>query len=81
MGCVPIFLNLSVGYLGAEDDASLNEMLVMVLKDEEYRVDFAVNGQEAWDLINKNEYDFLCALFFIKDGDKIMLEKMSDVSE
>jgi len=61
--------------LVAEDDAALNEMLVMVLKDEEYQVDFALNGQEAWDLINNNEYDLLATDLFMPQMNGIDLIK------
>jgi len=45
--------------LVAEDDTSLREMLVIVLQDEEYQVDSAVDGIEALNLLNTNKYDLL----------------------
>ena len=45
--------------LVAEDEPSLKDMIVMVLKDEEYQVDSADNGQDALELLGKNKYDLL----------------------
>lgn len=45
--------------LVAEDETSLREMLVLVLEDEDYQVDATANGNEAWELMNKNPYDLL----------------------
>lgn len=45
--------------LVAEDEVNLKEMLVIVLEEEEYQVDSANNGEEAWELLNKNKYDLL----------------------
>lgn len=45
--------------LVAEDDNSLREMLVMVLKDEDYQVDEATDGSHAWELLTSNHYDLL----------------------
>lgn len=43
----------------AEDETTLNEMMVIVLEEEEYQVDSADNGEEAWELLSKNKYDLL----------------------
>jgi len=61
--------------LVAEDEASLNEMLVMVLEDEEYQVDSAINGKEAWDLLNKNKYDILATDLYMPQMNGIDLIK------
>ena len=42
-----------------EDEASLCEMLVTVLEDEGYHVDSASNGNEALELMSRNEYNLL----------------------
>lgn len=53
--------------LVAEDEDNLRGMLVMVLEDEDYQVDSAVDGKEAWALINKNEYDILITDLFMPE--------------
>ena len=45
--------------LVVEDDKFLREMLVIVFEEEGYQLDAAVNGEEAWELLSKNDYALL----------------------
>lgn len=45
--------------LVVEDESSLRDMFVMVLQDEDYQVDAAADGSEAWKLLSSNHYDLL----------------------
>lgn len=45
--------------LVVEDESTLREMLVMVLQDEDYQVDAAADGSEAWELLKINHYDLM----------------------
>lgn len=49
----------------AEDDEELNDMLVEVFMDEDFYVDAAFNGFEAYELINKNSYQVVLADMFM----------------
>jgi len=51
--------------LVAEDDDTLRKMLGIVFEDEGYEVDFAVDGQQAWELIQQAEYDLLVTDLFM----------------
>lgn len=51
--------NIQKRILVAEDEDSLREMFVIIFEDEGYLVDAAENGEQAWELINKNHYDLL----------------------
>lgn len=42
-----------------EDEVFLREMLTIVLEDENYQFNAVSNGEEAWDLLNKNQYGLL----------------------
>jgi len=57
--------NTKIKILIAEDEESLREMLALVLKDEDYQVDEAVDGLQAWSLLNKNHYDLLVTDLFM----------------
>lgn len=65
--------NAQIRILVAEDEPFLKEMLVMVLRDEDYQVDSATNGKEAWDLINQNKYDLLASDLFMPEMNGIEL--------
>ena len=51
--------NTKIRILVAEDEASLRDLLVLILEDEEYQVDAASDGSDAWELMNKNHYHIL----------------------
>ncbi|MDH5600796.1 MAG: response regulator [Gammaproteobacteria bacterium] len=51
----------------AEDEISLREMLVTVLKDENYQVDAAADGKEAWELLKKNYYDLIATDLYMPE--------------
>ena len=53
--------------LVAEDERTLQRMLVMILEDEDYQVDAVANGGEAWELMNKNHYDLLITDMFMPE--------------
>jgi len=55
--------------LVTEDDEILREMLVMVLQDENYQVDAASDGAEAWVLLNKNRYNLLATDLYMPNMD------------
>ena len=60
----------------AEDEELLRDILALVLRDEDYQVDIATNGAEAWDLINKNHYDLLATDLFmpVMNGIELILK-------
>ncbi|MDH3325210.1 MAG: response regulator [Gammaproteobacteria bacterium] len=66
--------------LVVDDDDMLRETHVMVFEDEGYQVDSAINGQEAWDLINKNHYDLVTTDLFmpIMNGIEFILKCQED---
>ena len=51
--------NSSKRILVVEDEEGLREMLKLIFSEEGYEVDTAVNGKQAWDLLNFNQYDLL----------------------
>ena len=59
--------------LVAEDESSLREMLVMVLQDENYQVDEAADGSEAWELLKSNHYDLLATDLYMPQMNGIEL--------
>ena len=60
--------------LVVEDEDGLRDILKIVLTDEEYQVETACNGQEAWDLIQSNTYDLLATDLFmpVMDGAELI---------
>lgn len=53
--------------LVAEDESSLREMLIVILKDEDYQVDAAADGREAWELLTSNHYDLLATDLYMPE--------------
>jgi len=49
----------SIDILVVEDEVNLREMLVIVLEEEGYNIHSSKDGNEAWDLMQKNAYDIL----------------------
>ncbi|MCW8963839.1 MAG: response regulator [Gammaproteobacteria bacterium] len=43
----------------AEDEGLLRSMLHMVFSDEDYQTDIVADGNEAWELLEENDYDLL----------------------
>jgi DNA-binding response OmpR family regulator len=43
----------------AEDEEVLRMLVTDTLEDEDFQVDEAADGEEAWDLIQKQEYDLI----------------------
>lgn len=48
--------NSDIKILVVEDEDSLREVLVDVFEDEDYQVDAAKDGSEAWELLSQNQY-------------------------
>lgn len=59
--------------LVVEDEDSLRDMFVLVFEDEEYQVDAAANGLEAWELMTTNHYDLLMTDMFMPQMNGIEL--------
>ena len=53
--------------LVTEDEDALREMLVVVLKDEDYQVDSASDGKAALELLSQNNYDLLATDLFMPE--------------
>ena len=62
--------------LVAEDEELLRDIFALVLRDEDYQVDIAANGAEAWDLLNKNHYHLLATDLFmpVMNGFELILK-------
>jgi len=61
----------------AEDEGSLREMLVMIIREEGYRVDAAEDGNQAWALMNANHYDLLVTDLYMPQTNGIELIQKS----
>lgn len=48
-----------------DDDELLREMLVMAFEDENYQITAAVDGREAWGLMNTSHHDLLLTDMFM----------------
>ena len=72
--------NSQIRILLAEDESALRDILSSVLEDEEYSFDAAANGKEAWDLMNKNNYDILMTDLYMPEMNGIDLIKKSQQS-
>jgi len=63
-----------------EDDKFLREMLVMVFEEENYQIDAAENGEQAWDMLNKNNYGLLMTDMYMPQMNGIELIKKCQLS-
>lgn len=59
--------NLQKRILVVDDDEMLREMHSTVLEDEDYQVDSAADGNEAWALIKTHHYDLLATDMFMPE--------------
>jgi len=59
--------------LVAEDQEALKEMLATILEDEDYQVDTASNGNEAWNLVKNKHYDLLLTDLYMPEMNGIEL--------
>ena len=68
-----------VKILVAEDEELLRDILGLVLSDEGYQVDIAINGEEAWEKLNANNYDLLATDLFMPkmNGFELILKVQS----
>ncbi len=62
--------------LVVEDDHYIQELITEFLKAQNYEVDMAEDGAEAWQLINKNDYDLIILDVMLPNIDGFSLCRM-----